>query len=97
LFIVLFLALAAGLGWSFLRDQLKPTFISLNQLGSSIELPVLGSVRLFLTPQHQRKRRLQLASFFVGLVLLVGVFGGVAWFHDKGSSVVRGMITEVSL
>lgn len=67
-------ALAAGLGWSFLRYQLQPTYINLHQVRLGTGLPVLGSVSLYLTPEHRKKRQLQLASFLTVTLLLLCVF-----------------------
>lgn len=72
---VLFAALAAGLGWSFLRYLLQPTFINLHQVREKTGFPVLGSVSLYLSPEHQHKRRMQLASFLSVTVLLLCVYG----------------------
>jgi len=61
--VVVVAALAAGLAWSFLRYMLQPTFIDLVQLGNVTGRPVLGSVSLYLSPEHKSRRRLQLSSF----------------------------------
>ncbi len=90
---VLFAAMAAGLGWSLLRYLLHPTFFNYRQLRSSIGLPVLGAVGLYLSPEHKKKRHLQLISFFSAAVLLVGVFGGALWYRDAGSALVGSVIS----
>lgn len=71
--------LAAGLGWGLLRYLLQPTFIDLRQVRLITGLPLLGSVSLYLSPEHRRKRRLQLASFLSTAVLLLCVFGGAIY------------------
>lgn len=86
-------AIAAGLGWSLFRFLLLPPFIGLKQLRQSIALPVLGSVNLFLTPAHIRRRRLQLTSFLVSVFLLIGVFGGVVWYRDDGTALVGSVFS----
>ena len=89
---VLFGAMGSGLGWGFLRYLLQPTFIHLRQVKDSIGLPVLGSVSLFLSPEHKARRRRQLTVFMSATVLLVGVFGGVVFYEDTGSLLVRSVI-----
>jgi len=76
---VLLAALGAGLGWSFLRYQLQPTYINLQQVRLGTGLPVLGSVSLYLTPEHRKKRRIQLASFLSVTMLLLCVYGGTIY------------------
>jgi len=61
----LFVAIGVGIGWGFLRFMLQPTFINLQQTGEYTGLPVLGSVSLYLTSAHRKKRRLQLAYFII--------------------------------
>lgn len=93
---VLVVALGAGLAWSFLRLLLAPTFFDLKQVGNKIGLPVLGTVSLYLSPEHKRKRKLQLATFISSAFLLVVAFGGVAAFHEKGVAVMASMLDQVS-
>ncbi len=90
---VLVAAFAAGLGWGFLRYMLQPTFIDTSQVRERIELPVLGSVSLYLTPQHKRRRRLQLATFVMASMLLVAAFGGVLALKDSGARLVQHFIS----
>ena len=89
---VLLAAMGAGLAWSFLRYMLNPTFIDLNQLSHVTGLPVLGSVSLYLSPEHIRKRRFQLASFLSATCLLVVVFVAVLWFRESGIALLRSVV-----
>jgi polysaccharide chain length determinant protein (PEP-CTERM system associated) len=90
---VLLAAMGAGLGWSLLRYLLQPTFIDLRQVRSKSGFPVLGPVSLYVSPEHKKKRRLQLVSFLSAAVLLLGVFGGVLWYRDTGTALVVSFIT----
>jgi polysaccharide chain length determinant protein (PEP-CTERM system associated) len=90
---VLFGAMGAGLGWGLLRYFLQPTFVNLRQVKDSIGFPVLGSVSLFLSPEHKARRRQQLATFITATILLVGIFGGVLFYEDIGSALVRSLVT----
>ena len=58
-------------------------------------MPVLGTVSLYLTPRHRRKRRLQLASFLTVAVLLVAVSGGVVVFREAGAVVVGTLVSDL--
>lgn len=88
LFASLLVALGAGLAWSFVRFMLAPTFFDLKQVSNKIGLPVLGTVSLYLSPQHKRKRKLQLASFLSVTCLLVIAFSGTMIFNEKGADLV---------
>jgi hypothetical protein len=90
---VLFGSIGAGLSWSLLRYMMDPTYNILHQVGSRTGLPVLGAVSLYLSPEHRKKRRLQLASFLSVFVLLLGLFGGVLWYRDIGVTLVNTIIS----
>ena len=76
---VLILALAAGMGWSFLKYLLVPTYIDLKQIRLGTGLPILGSVSLYLLPEHRKKRHMQLASFLFATFLLLCAYGGTIY------------------
>jgi len=90
--VVVVAALAAGLAWSFLRYMLQPTFIDLVQLGNVTGRPVLGSVSLYLSPEHKSRRRLQLSSFISATFLLLVVFGVVILLRDSGATFMASVI-----
>jgi len=83
--VVLLVSMGAGLAWSFVRFLLQPTFFELRQLESITGFPVLGSVGLYLSPEHIKRRRLQLTSFLSVAFLLVLVFGVVLWYRYSGT------------
>lgn len=89
---VVLLALAAGLAWSFLQYKIRPTFTDLSQLGSVTGRPVLGSVSLYLSPEHKKKRRLQLSSFISAAFLLLVVFGVAVLLRDTGTALMASII-----
>ncbi len=82
--VVLVLALGAGLGWSFLRYMLAPTFIDIKQLTKATGRPVIGTVSLYLSPEHKSRRRAQLASFVSAAFLLLVAFFLVMLLRDIG-------------
>jgi hypothetical protein len=86
---VLLLALAVAMGWSFARYMLQPTFIDINQLSEKTELPALGAVGLYLSPEHKIRRRAQLASFVMVAFLLVLACAGALLFHQEGVELVK--------
>ena len=90
--IVLFAAIATGLGWGFLRYLIQPTFINTSQIRDKIGLPILGSVGLYLSAEHKRKRKLQLTSFLSIFFLLVCSYGGVMVFSGPGSELISDLI-----
>ena len=90
---VLLFAFAAGLSYSFLRYILQPTFINLTQLSTATGLPVLGSVSLYLSPEHKRRRHFQLSSFLTATLLLVVFFGAVFLFRESGTAIFASLGT----
>jgi len=89
---VLFVAFGAGLAWSFLRFMLKPTFINIKQVAYVTGLPVLGTVSLYLVPEHKRQRRVQLASFLSATFLLVVAFVVVLLMRDTGVAILDSLV-----
>ncbi len=86
-------AIAVGLGWGFIRYQIKPTFISISQVKDKFGLPVLGSVGLFMTAEHKRRRMVQLASFMLVFSLLAASYGGAMVYREAGSDMVNNLIS----
>jgi hypothetical protein len=94
--LVLLAGIGAGLGWSLLRHLLKPPFINLLEIKSKIGLPVLGSVRLYLSSKKKKQRRRQMVSFISAAVLLVGVYGGAIVFKDSGVTLVNSVLDDAT-
>ena len=92
---VFFAAISAGLAWGFLRYLIQPTFIHSSQIRDKIGLPVLGSVGLFLTAEHEKKRHRQLSSFLWVFSLLVVSYGGIMVFSGPGSELVNTLISSL--
>ena len=92
---VFFAAIAAGLCWGFLRYLIHPTFINSSQIRDKIGLPVLGSVGLFLTAEHKKKRHRQLSSFLLVFSLLVVSYGGIMIFSGPGSELVNALMSSL--
>ena len=88
-------AIGAGAGWSLVRFQWKPRYISPRQLRKNLGFPVLGSVSLYPSPRYRYQRRFQLISFFAVAILLALVSGGALWYHDLGTTIVRTFMPEL--
>jgi polysaccharide chain length determinant protein (PEP-CTERM system associated) len=93
---VFLIAIAAGLGWGFLRYLLQPTLIDSSQVREKIGFPLLGSVSLYLRDEHKLKRRLQLAGFLAVFSLLVITYGAAMFFNETGSKIVNAYIMSRS-
>ena len=92
---VLLASLATGLAWSFVRFLLQPTFFDLRQLESITGLPIFGTVSLYLSPEHVKRRRLQLASFLSATSLLVVIFGVLLWYRYLGTAFFGSLIARI--
>jgi protein tyrosine kinase modulator len=92
---VLVLALLAGTCWSILMFLLYPAFVDFKQLQRMIELPVLGTISLQMTPEKRRQRVIDLTSFMLVVVLMFAFFGGVVAFNQQGSMHVRTLFEEL--
>lgn len=92
---VLLAALGSGLAWSFVRFLLQPTFFELRQLESITHLPVLGSVSLYLSPEHLKRRRLQLATFLSVTFLLVLFLGVALWYRHSATAFFGSMMARI--
>lgn len=87
-------ALATGLGWSYLRFMLQPTFFELNQVSEKTGMPILGAVGLYLSPAHKAKRKVQMVSFFLVAFLLVITCAGTLVFHQQGTELAKTLISD---
>ncbi len=86
-------AIAAGLGWGFLKYLFQPSFIDSSQLRDKIGLPILGSVGLHMTGAHRKQRRIQLVGFLLVFSVLVISYGGVLMFSEPGSRIVGALLS----
>ena len=92
---VFLMALLAGVGWSILRFLLHPTFVDFKQLQKMIDLPVLGTISLQMTPEKRRQRRIDLTSFLLVVIFMFGIFGSVVVYQQQVSTHIRSMIAGV--
>ena len=92
---VLLVALGLGAAWCVLRFLLHPVFVDYRQLKKMIDLPVLGAISMQMGAVEIRGRRLRLASFFLALILMFGVFGAVLMYQQQGSEHVRTLVSAL--
>ena len=95
--LVFLVAIGVGLGWGFLRYLIQPTFIDSSQIREKLGLPILGSVGLYVTAEHKKRRRIQLTSFLMIFGLLVISFGGAVVFSESGSNLVGALLSSQNL
>jgi polysaccharide biosynthesis transport protein len=74
---VALLALASGLGISFILSQLQPNFVTINQLRALTNLPVLGSISVVLSEQQRNQTRLHFGVFLIGTISLAVIYAGL--------------------
>lgn len=89
---VLAAALAAGGGIAFLMHQMRPVFVSGEQVYQELQVPVLGAVSLAWTDSAKWQHRRAEAAFAIGLVLLLGVFGVVFAALPQMTTLAQGLL-----
>ncbi|MEO8408355.1 MAG: XrtA system polysaccharide chain length determinant [Oxalobacteraceae bacterium] len=78
LFSMVFLgALLAGVAGAFLMSQIRPTFLSINDLREVTGLPILGSVAMNWTDHEKTKKKKVLYAFGLSLISLLTLYGGI--------------------
>ncbi len=75
-------ALGAGLAFAFVLDQLRPVFITREDLASRTGMQVLGAIGVVMMPHQSFMMRIQKAGFLAGLVFLLLVYGVVVVFEE---------------
>ena len=79
---VMLAGLGAGIGVAIFYEQMKPTFYTRKQLADTMDdIPVLGSVSMFWTPEEKRKRHLGIAVFGCVTLVLGVAFIGVLYHN----------------
>ncbi len=73
---VLFASIAIGIGISLLYEQIRPAFYTKRQINSTLNLPVIGVVSMFMTEQELTRRRVGIILFIlVAAVWLISYTG----------------------
>ncbi len=84
---VLFLALGAGLGFSFLLSQVRPVVMSGRQMAQLTGLPILGSVSAVVSPAQRTRRALMVISYFSLFAMLLVSYGVLMGWYIISSAV----------
>ena len=68
-------------------------------MGTEIRDRVLGSVGLYLTVEHKKRRQIQLSFFLLAFFLIIGSYGGVMViaFSGLGSELLNDLISTWKL
>ena len=82
---VLVAGIVGGLGLMFLLYMLRPVFITVQELNSTLGLPVLGSVKIRWSEAQKAKLKFELTKFLAAAFCLIIIFGIVFIFKDSGS------------
>ncbi len=72
---IFFAALVAGIGLAFILSQLRPAFLSQNNLREVTGIPVLGSIPMIWTVQENSNRKNRLLALALSLLSLFGFYG----------------------
>ncbi len=95
--VVLLVAFGLGGGVAFLLSQLKPVYFDTSILRRETEFPVFGSVSRIWTPEHKRKRSIEVLFFIIFSAILVLLFAVVEIMYFVGGAdelllVIRGLL-----
>lgn len=94
---ILVAALLSGLVWMLFRFLLHPTFVDFKQMQKMIDLPVLGTISLQLSPEIIRQRRLHLMTFLLVVLLMFGSFAAAVIYQQQGSVQVRMLMSAIGI
>ena len=79
--------LGGGIGLAILLAMLRPSVYTKEGFREITELPVLGVISRLWTPRERMRRRLELGTFALGCLVLVGAFAGVMTMYSLGIEV----------
>ena len=92
--VVLAAGLGFGVGVAWLIGMMRPALYTKTEIEELFRLPVLGAVTRVWTRREQLQRRLEVATFVVGCVVLMGLFSAlimVELTHDELLQRVRDL------
>ncbi len=88
-------AIALGLMVAVFRFLLYPTFVDFKQMQKMIDLPVLGSVRMQVSPEIRRQRKMTLTSYMLVFLVMCGMFAAAVMYSQQGSVQVRMLMAAL--
>jgi polysaccharide chain length determinant protein (PEP-CTERM system associated) len=74
---VLLVALAAGMGFTFMLAKVDDSVKSISELREFFNVPVLGAISLIHLPMYKRRTMVQAAGFAASCVALVVTYAGI--------------------
>jgi hypothetical protein len=74
---VLLVALAAGMGFTFMLAKVDDSVKSISELREFFNVPVLGAISLIHLPMYKRRTMMQAAGFAASCVALVVTYAGI--------------------
>lgn len=90
-------ALGAGIAVAFVLDQLRPVFITRDDLAARSGLPVLGSIGVVMMPRQSFVMRIQKAGFLAILAGLLFAYAIVVVFEHGILRVLRAVQAGIGL
>lgn len=84
-------ALGAGVAFAFFMDQIRPVYITRDDLAKKTGLPVLGAIGVVLMPRQRFVMRMQKAAFLAGILGLIMVYGLAVTFEEPFVEFLRSV------
>jgi polysaccharide chain length determinant protein (PEP-CTERM system associated) len=97
LMLVFLAALGAGLAWSVFRFLLYPTFVDFKQMQKMLDLPILGTISLQVSPEKRQQRRIDMTIYLLVIMLMVGSFAAAVLYQQQGSVFIRLLMSELGI
>lgn len=86
--VVLVGSILAGMVFAFFMSQIKPTFDNGRVITRELGVPVFGAVSMVWTGRSRVRRRMEIATFGLGGLMLVALYGAyVAYLTYSGGAV----------
>ena len=86
--VVLAGSILAGMVFAFFMSQIRPTFDNGRVIARELGVPMLGVVSMVWTGRSHIKRRMEIATFGLGGLMLVALYGAyVAYLMYSGGAV----------
>ena len=93
--LVLLIGIAGGIAFSFVLNQIKPTFATIRRLRATFTLPVLGKVSATQSALTRRRMVRELMSFGLVSMALLIAFAGFVSVEFWGAVNVMNMFKEL--
>lgn len=88
-------SIAVGFGWAVLRFLLHPTFVDFRQMQKMIDLPILGSISMQISPEKRRQRHVELMVYMAGFIVMCGSFFAAMHYQQEVSVQLRMLLASL--